>query len=81
MSNNNIDELHWKWPNNNKLDTSYSEYEVNEISAAQDGILYKLNEESKVKLKKKATAKLKHIFKRLRKQYILFIGYVVDVTR
>ena len=68
------------WPDNNKFDTSDSEYEVNEITAAREEVSYELEEESKVNLEKEATTALKCIHERACKWGALFIKHVVDLA-
>jgi len=77
---NNADELDWQWPDDNEPDTSDPEYEVDEITAAQEGVPYELDEEGEVKLGEEATAGLRRILERARKRHALFIKRVVDLA-
>jgi len=76
----NVNDWDWESLDNNETDTSDTEYEVDEIAAAQEGVPYELDEDSKVKLNEETTAGLRHIFERARQRNALFIKRVMELS-
>jgi len=62
----NSNDLYWNFRDENKLDVSNPDYEVDESIAAQKGAPYELNAEREVKLNEETTAGLKYILKKAR---------------
>ena len=76
---NNANDLDWESPDENERDTSNPEYEVDEITAAQEGVPYELDEDGEVRLDDETTAGLRHILERARQHNELFIKRVMDL--
>ena len=76
----NANDLDWESPDENERDTSDPEYEVDEITAAQEGVPYELDEDGEVSLNDETTAGLRHILERACQQNALFIKRVMELN-
>ena len=77
--NDNANDLDWESPDDNEADISNPDYELDESAAAQEGVLYEFEEDSKVKLDEETTAGMRHILERVRQRNALFIRCVMEL--